>query len=49
LIACNALIAAIFAGLTSFIVYYLNSHRTSLISLSRGSVAGIVAISAVAN
>lgn len=49
LIACNSLIAATFAGLTSFLVYYLKSHRTSLISLSRGSVAGIVAISAVAN
>ncbi|CAK89089.1 unnamed protein product (macronuclear) [Paramecium tetraurelia] len=49
LIAVNTLIAATFSALTSFVAQYLKTHKTSLIAIARGSVAGIVAISAIAN
>ncbi|CAD8094527.1 unnamed protein product [Paramecium sonneborni] len=49
LIAVNTIVATTFSALTSFIVQYLKTHKTSLIALARGSVAGIVAISAIAN
>ncbi|CAK68529.1 unnamed protein product (macronuclear) [Paramecium tetraurelia] len=43
LIAVNTIVAATLSALTSFILQYLKTHKT------RGSVAGIVAISALAN
>ncbi|CAD8209179.1 unnamed protein product [Paramecium pentaurelia] len=49
LIAVNTIVAATLSAITSFILQYLKTHKTSLIALSRGSVAGIVAISAMAN
>jgi Amt family ammonium transporter len=46
LVPVNTLIAASFGGLTSYVAYYLKKEKTSLISLSRGAVAGVVAVSA---
>ncbi|CAK91205.1 unnamed protein product (macronuclear) [Paramecium tetraurelia] len=46
LVPVNALLAASFGGLSSYVSYYLKKEKTSLITIARGSLAGVVAVSA---
>lgn len=46
IIPVNSLIALSFGGLSAYASYFLRKEKTSLITIARGSVAGIVAVSA---
>ncbi|KAM3137819.1 hypothetical protein pb186bvf_010062 [Paramecium bursaria] len=47
--ALNTLIAGATGGLFSFIIRYFRDEQTSLVALSKGVIAGLVAVSAQAN
>ena len=49
LVPVNTILAASFGGLSSYVSYYLKKEKTSLITIARGALAGVVAVSASAN